>query len=99
MLALTPGGSAAAGAAGSGLRGTGHLPLRFPCTLDAGVALWCGPLTLHGLARWLGNRGERFPGEGFPYDEVKRAAGGEGGERGGLVKEEGGREEGALPRA
>ena len=30
----------------------------------------CGPLTLHGMSRWLNSRGERFPAPGFPYDEV-----------------------------
>jgi len=46
-------------------------PLAFPVTLDAKNPLWCGPLTLFGLSRWLNARGEVFPGEGFPYDEVK----------------------------
>jgi len=31
---------------------------------------WVGPMTLYGMSRWLNNRGEKFPGSGFPYDEV-----------------------------
>lgn len=33
---------------------------------------WCGLLTLYGMSQWLNARGEKFPGQGFPYDEVRR---------------------------
>jgi hypothetical protein len=56
-------------------RGVAHLlpfAAKHPSVLDQRRAgsQWCGPLTLHGLSRWLNARGEKFPGNGFPYDEV-----------------------------